>query len=112
MFFFVEDLDDGEAVVVGAQEDALIGNATIQGETHGLVIGAAIRAGRNLPDKEFRYLRTVIVTAAVYLGFISELAPLHLTFKHRAGVRPYTSFYNFAEPYVFNKQSPPPGLCP
>jgi len=24
----------------------------------------AIRAGRNLPDKEFRYLRTVIVTAA------------------------------------------------
>jgi hypothetical protein len=32
-----------------------------------------IRAGRNLPDKEFRYLRTVIVTAAVYRGFISEL---------------------------------------
>ena len=34
-----------------------------------------IRAGRNLPDKEFRYLRTVIVTAAVYRGFISELLP-------------------------------------
>ncbi|XLG16881.1 Hypothetical protein ACI5QN_00269 [Bacillus cereus] len=31
------------------------------------------RAGRNLPDKEFRYLRTVIVTAAVYWGFSSEL---------------------------------------
>ena len=31
------------------------------------------RAGRNLPDKEFRYLRTVIVTAAVYWGFKSEL---------------------------------------
>ena len=29
----------------------------------------AFRAGRNLPDKEFRYLRTVIVTAAVYWGF-------------------------------------------
>lgn len=29
----------------------------------------SIRAGRNLPDKEFRYLRTVIVTAAVYRGF-------------------------------------------
>ena len=28
---------------------------------------------RNLPDKEFRYLRTVIVTAAVYWGFISKL---------------------------------------
>ncbi len=33
----------------------------------------AIRAGRNLPDKEFRYLRTVIVTAAVYRGFNSKL---------------------------------------
>ena len=33
----------------------------------------AIRAGRNLPDKEFRYLRTVIVTAAVYWGFNSLL---------------------------------------
>ena len=33
----------------------------------------AIRAGRNLPDKEFRYLRTVIVTAAVYRGFDSML---------------------------------------
>ena len=33
----------------------------------------AIRAGRNLPDKEFRYLRTVIVTAAVYRGFNSGL---------------------------------------
>ncbi len=33
----------------------------------------AIRAGQNLPDKEFRYLRTVIVTAAVYWGFGSYL---------------------------------------
>jgi hypothetical protein len=32
-----------------------------------------IRAGRNLPDKEFRYLRTVIVTAAVHRGFGSKL---------------------------------------
>ena len=41
-----------------------------------------IRAGRNLPDKEFRYLRTVIVTAAVYRGFNSMLpfvtSPLNL----------------------------------
>jgi hypothetical protein len=35
----------------------------------------AFRAGRNLPDKEFRYLRTVIVTAAVYRGFSLELPP-------------------------------------
>ena len=33
----------------------------------------AFDAGQNLPDKEFRYLRTVIVTAAVYWGFNSEL---------------------------------------
>jgi hypothetical protein len=32
-----------------------------------------IRAGRNLPDKEFRYLRTVIVTADTHRGFGSEL---------------------------------------
>jgi hypothetical protein len=31
-----------------------------------------IRAGRNLPDKEFRYLRTVIVTAAIHQGLNSE----------------------------------------
>ena len=39
----------------------------------------AIRAGRNLPDKEFRYLRTVIVTAAVYRGFGSPLRSEELT---------------------------------
>ena len=38
-----------------------------------------IRAGRNLPDKEFRYLRTVIVTAAVYRGFDSERLPEGIT---------------------------------
>ena len=32
-----------------------------------------IRAGRNLPDKEFRYLRTVIVTADIHRGFTSKL---------------------------------------
>lgn len=39
----------------------------------------AFRAGRNLPDKEFRYLRTVIVTAAVYWGFNSKLRAEALT---------------------------------
>ncbi len=46
----------------------------------------AVRAVRNLPDKEFRYLRTVIVTAAVHRGFNSELSLLLLTFRHWAGV--------------------------
>ena len=55
-----------------------------------------IRAGRNLPDKEFRYLRTVIVTAAV---------------RHRAGVRLYTSSCELAQPCVFVKQLPGPILC-
>ena len=55
-----------------------------------------IRAGQNLPDKEFRYLRTVIVTAAVYWGFNSELSLLLLTFQHRAGVSPYTSSFDLA----------------
>ena len=70
-----------------------------------------IRAGRNLPDKEFRYLRTVIVTAAVYWGFDSMLAHLLLTFQHRAGVSSYTSSYDLAETCVFAKQLPGPILC-
>src|SRR5690554_4929918 len=37
----------------------------------------AFRAGRNLPDKEFRYLRTVIVTAAIDRGLSSKLLRLH-----------------------------------
>lgn len=38
-----------------------------------------IRAGRNLPDKEFRYLRTVIVTAAIHQGLGSVLRSEKLT---------------------------------
>ena len=34
---------------------------------------STIRAGRNLPDKEFRYLRTVIVTAAIHQGLCRKL---------------------------------------
>ena len=70
-----------------------------------------IRAGRNLPDKEFRYLRTVIVTAAVYRDFDQELSPHHLIFRHRAGITPYTSTFVFAECCVFSKQLQPPILC-
>ena len=71
----------------------------------------AFRAGRNLPDKEFRYLRTVIVTAAVHRGFNSQLAPLLLTFRHWAGVSPYTSVFTFAETCVSGKQSAEPFHC-
>ena len=64
----------------------------------------AIRAGQNLPDKEFRYLRTLIVRAAVHWGFSSSREALSLTFQHRAGVSPYTSTFVLAETYVFSKQ--------
>ena len=72
----------------------------------------SLRAGRNLPDKEFRYLRTVIVTAAVHRGFDSWLrTPVLLTFRHWAGVSPYTSVFTFAETCVFGKQSLEPIYC-
>ena len=61
----------------------------------------AFRAGRNLPDKEFRYLRTVIVTAAVYRGFSSNRGVLPLTFRHWAGVSPYTSAYALSRDLCF-----------
>ena len=64
----------------------------------------AIRAGQNLPDKEFRYLRTVIVTAAVHWGFSSHRKALPLTFQHWAGVSPYTSTFVLAQTCVFGKQ--------
>ena len=71
----------------------------------------AFHAGRNLPDKGFRYLRTVIVTAAVHRGFGSGREPLPLTFRHWARVSPYTSAYALAETCVFVKQSPGPITC-
>ncbi len=64
-----------------------------------------IRAGLNLPDKEFRYLRTVIVTADVHWRFGDQLAPFPLTFQHWSGVSSYTSPCGLAENCVFGKQS-------
>jgi hypothetical protein len=72
----------------------------------------AFRAGRNLPDKEFRYLRTVIVTAAVHRCFSSALRTrLPLTFRHWAGISPYTAACAVAETCVFGKQSLEPASC-
>ena len=71
----------------------------------------AFRAGQNLPDKEFRYLRIVIVTTAVHRGFGLSREALPLTFRHWAGVSPYTSAFAFAETCVFVKQSPGPAHC-
>jgi hypothetical protein len=58
-----------------------------------------IRAGRNLPDKEFRYLRTVIVTAAVYWGLSQLLSTIYTavtTFLNLpAPGRCQTLYFNF-----------------
>ena len=79
-----------------------------------------IRAGRNLPDKEFRYLRTVIVTAAVYWGFGSKLRlldcsrkltpPLNLPAPGRCQSLCF-ALRSLAETCVFSKQSPRPLYC-
>ncbi len=72
----------------------------------------AIRAGRNLPDKEFRYLRTVIVTAAVYRGLnsmlLSDKSEITSPRDLPAPGRRQTLYvvFDFAESCVFGKQSP------
>src|SRR5699024_7934117 len=68
------------------------------------------RAGRSLPDKEFRYLRTVIVTAAVYWGFSSVLRTLCANTSPSPSSTaqvsaPILRLFGFAETCVFDKQS-------
>ena len=70
-----------------------------------------ICAGRNLPDKEFRYLRTVIVTADIHEGLGQMLAHPGFTFSHWSRVTPYTSSCDLAESCVFAKQSVGLFLC-
>ncbi|KAL2224738.1 UNVERIFIED_CONTAM: putative protein ORF91 [Sesamum indicum] len=69
-----------------------------------------LSCGSELTDKEFRYLRTVIVTApftgASVAGSPVIRSPTSLTFRHWAGVSPHTWSYDFAETCVFGKQSP------
>ena len=71
----------------------------------------AFRAGRKLPDKEFRYHRTVMVTAVVHQAFGSSREALPLSVWHWTGVSPYTSARALAETCVFGKQSPQPFHC-
>ena len=44
-------------------------------------------------------------------GFGSMLSHIPLTFQHWAGVSPYTSSFELAQPCVFVKQLPGPILC-
>ena len=65
-----------------------------------------------LPDKELRYLRTIIVIADIDRGLYSPAVhintydPPYLTFRHWSGITLYTLTYVFAESCVFVKQSP------
>src|SRR6202030_321499 len=74
-----------------------------------------IRAGRNLPDKEFRYLRTVIVTADIHGDFGStlRLAADVLPESFRIGhvSHPIRRLNDLAECCVFVKQSVDPFHC-
>ncbi len=76
----------------------------------------AIRAGRNLPTKEFRYLRMVIVTAVCWglnsashpQGVVTVVPLIPAPGRRQCA---YTSPYGFARTCVF-KQSPPYSLRP
>ncbi len=75
-----------------------------------------IRAGRNLPDKELRYLRSLIDRAAVFRGFSSELLPEGITRLLNLPAPStcqsvYIDLVVFAQTCVFSKQSLPPFLC-
>ena len=79
--------------LIGVFTDSVISPGTLSRQ---LPDRSAFRAGRNLPDKEFRYLRTVIVTAAVHQGLDSSRKALLVTFWHWASDAPYTSPCGFA----------------
>jgi len=70
-----------------------------------------IHAWQQLTTEGFRYLKTVKVTAAVNLSLYQKLMSPTFTFRHRAGVRQYTSYYYLALSCVFNKQSPLAIMC-
>ena len=66
----------------------------------------------NLPRKELRYLRIVIVTTDIHQGLYQSPCNLattqrrYLTFWHWSSVTPYTYSYEFAGSCVFVKQLP------
>lgn len=55
-------------------------------------------AWQQLTTEGFRYLKTVKVTAAVNLSLYQKRLFPTFTFRHRAGVRQYTSYYYLACP--------------
>ncbi len=67
------------------------------------------------PTRNFATLGPLLLrppfTGASVTSFSPKKLQASLTFRHRAGVRPYTSSYDFAESCVFAKQSPGPFNC-
>ena len=78
-------------------------------ETAGEVVTPFVQVG-TYPTRNFATCRTVIVTAAVYRG-CSGLAPLPLTFRHRAGVRPLYVVSSTSQSPVFLVNSRHPRPC-
>jgi len=69
----------------------------------------SIDAGHQLDGKGLRYLKTVIVTAAVYQPFVSLYGMFR--YWHWARVADYTNPFGLAVGYVFSKQSSFPSHC-
>jgi hypothetical protein len=65
----------------------------------------------NYPTRNFATLGPLWLRPPFTRGYNHSLNHILFAFWHRAGVRPYTSFYNLAKPCVFSKQSLPPALC-
>ena len=62
---------------------------------------------RTYLTRNFRYLRTVIVTAVIHQCLTLELAQESITFWHWTGITRYTSSYELAASCVCDKQFPP-----
>jgi hypothetical protein len=62
------------------------------------------------PTKNFATLGPSWLQPPFTRDLVLCYSQIPLTLGHRAGVKPYTSFYKLAESCVFTKQSPPPFL--
>ena len=67
--------------------------------------------GRNLLDKEFRYLRTVIFTAAVYYYFYFKLYTKNITFTAPGRCQTLYIIFTILQSPVFLLNSRHPLIC-
>lgn len=68
-----------------------------------------IRQGISLPQNRQSYSCRLL--GLIVKSIFFTIHNNNFTCQYRAGVRPYTSFFNFAKSCVFNKQSLLPILC-